>query len=744
MGVCLSTEYQSNPYGGVSNPYQDLGGVSYLTMRGTKPTDFGEFRASSANDMPETAPLFTVVRFVSPSYALAGGEQGMLYRGELADNTWTWTATPDESKEFMANKVRDICVVDSDIAVACAGGSVMFTNNGGAGWSQIYSSGDVWVPQYFTVKPAEDLAQVSFYDFQHGWCVGKKCDENVAVIIKTGNGGGYWDRYSISGMTNARAVAAVDDTHVWVAGDGGLYVTSNGGTDWTQQSSCATINKMRVVKVGSDYVGWAAGSDGTILHTTDGSTWSQQSNPLGAVAATDLAMYDSARAAIAYGQAKFLVYVTDHWEKNESDLTFSKVSVAPDGAGSFLAVGQKTLRRSGSPWTNVYTIPDAHWKIRYIVCRLEGYPDDGDSDGIPDDIKRMIDDAANPTTSGPRNFVLDGNVTGGSDIQVASTNLTAVVGSNQLIADTGAAYLTQQSNVMGYWSHGRIYDNPLADMTTTYGRPFNAWCKGGVGIYATSFDGQSLRSFHSLGIKRTSSSNQHDGQSWLKITGLPAPDAVDENHDAYAGHWVGIYSTANPDVALRSAEFSMGWAELRIDNLTWPSQGSLYAEIHFPEDDLYHPNEAVPGASTRYGNQLTSGDLASGAVYTAQLGHPSIAELIREGASGAVTHVREPGGPGGFWESEEYIFPRYAAGFTWGEAAYLGMGGLGSQLVVLGDPLMAPYATAPSVSIISPDESRISGVIPIVVEAQSNPPEVGLKRVEFWLTNGSGFAKRLG
>jgi hypothetical protein len=109
-----------------------------------------------------------------------------------------------------------------------------------------------------------------------------------------------------------------------------------------------------------------------------------------------------------------------------------------------------------------------------------------------------------------------------------------------------------------------------------------------------------------------------------------------------------------------------------------------------------------------------------------------MADLLREGASGCIANVDEP------WSNYAgqplYLFPRYAMGYTWGEAAYMGLAGIGWQEVALGDPLMAPYATPPTVTITSPtgDGLILSGTVHVAATAT---PVIspGIARVEFWL-----------
>ena len=107
------SDYRSRWYA-VPNPFRI---VSYVNRR----YDFGDFRASAGNAVIETAPSFHVVRMLSPQRAVAGGSKGALFLGEKTGDTWSWTAIPDEKKQFIRGHVTDICVVDASTALAATG-----------------------------------------------------------------------------------------------------------------------------------------------------------------------------------------------------------------------------------------------------------------------------------------------------------------------------------------------------------------------------------------------------------------------------------------------------------------------------------------------------------------------------------------------------------------------------------------------------------------------------------------------
>lgn len=109
------------------------------------------------------------------------------------------------------------------------------------------------------------LSSVDFEDNSTGWAIGW-----YHTIIKTTNGGTNWAQQT-SGTTNyLESVEFTDNSNGWVVGSGGIILrTTNGGTNWTPQTS-GTSNHLSSVHFADNSTGWVVGSGGTILKTTTG------------------------------------------------------------------------------------------------------------------------------------------------------------------------------------------------------------------------------------------------------------------------------------------------------------------------------------------------------------------------------------------------------------------------------------------------------------------------------------------
>lgn len=694
---------------------------------------FGSFRSAAEVQyavFPD--PGFTLVRMLDSNTALAAGGSGILFRGVRSNGVWNWSPVADRDRGFIAWRVSSISVLDSARAYACTGsvtrphggGTIIATSDGGLTWKRIrYST-------RYGFKLKDALLDVDFADASNGWAVGSSqayYQPRTPLMIRTNNAGASWQDLSVSlpASFTPRAVSAADSNNVWVCGVGGIYRSTDGGMTWLPAMAGApdvTYNAIRVKSEGGSYKGWAVGKSGTVLRTEDGWNWVVQAAGLTTSDITDLSVDSSGIACASFGGAGFLMYAAGSgWTLRPVSVS-AVVSAAVSDVGAGLAVGgtRYIFGESASGWEAVYAGQDSPWRPRYLVCRLDGYNDDlNPADGIPDDIKAIID-RGHRASSGGR-FVLDEatNVGVGS-LASARDALLPIVGSANVTYDNTAAFLTGQTNVIGYSSWG-MHDSS-ADSYTTWGRPRNSWADGGVATVFESTDGRAFDRPHfvyNLNPGGTASPEK------LSVTGfVSAP--------LYSGYRVALHSSAGEELA--SGQLVSGRAEIDLSGVSWPADRKTYVQIYFPPDDIHHPGRALRDARYPASGADTSvyDNRANGFTLVANPVRTLMAEYLREGASGGVCDVMEP------WSSyigqPRYLFPRYAQGFTWAESAYMSIPGIGWQEVVLGDPLMAPYATPPSVSITSPpaDGQVVSGTVQAAADVSAYGAS-GVARVEFRL-----------
>ncbi|MDH3268891.1 MAG: YCF48-related protein, partial [Ignavibacteria bacterium] len=114
---------------------------------------------------------------------------------------------------------------------------VLKTTNGGIDWI-----GQSW--------EGDHLTSVIFIDQLTGWAT-----EDLGKILKTTDGGGYWNEvYDIGNYLGSTFF--IDPNLGWAAGEG-IYNTTDGGSNWIQQSSAVVHS---IFFIDSNY-GWAAGRE---------------------------------------------------------------------------------------------------------------------------------------------------------------------------------------------------------------------------------------------------------------------------------------------------------------------------------------------------------------------------------------------------------------------------------------------------------------------------------------------------
>lgn len=188
------------------------------------------------------------------------------------------------------------------------------------------------------------------------------------------------------------------------------------------------------------------------------------------------------------------------------------------------------------------------------------------------------------------------------------------------------------------------------------------------------------------------------------------------NHDLLTAG----YSTWYDDAAFDSsiAEF-VGGRQNVIGYFSWGSNETSYAL------DSYTSNYFLPGS-------IADGYVStSGRTFTAPpvYGQSLIADLIPQGLTAGNGYVSEPDVR--YASYPNVLFSRYIQGYNMGESFHAATPRLFWKSTTVGDPLMAPYATPPSVWMTSPDPSRTAhGMVLISADAADAS---GIRKVEFYV-----------
>lgn len=384
------------------------------------------------------------------------------------------------------------------------------------------------------------------------------------------------------------------------------------------------------------------------------------------------------------------------------------------------------------------------WTLNYLVCRLDGYSTPTESVTIdnveytiPTSVKGIIDRAVSADAAGTTGLtnaiaVLDDAPYYVTTRQYSSSTESSLNDLLEPITGTETnvwrepgttsqtnTYAVEKQNVILYSSNGS-YDFS-ADTVTTWWQPRNSWKDGAVGIYwNVSGDGYFLRTPTYFKPWCSGRDTQDVEQGVLKATGFPSGTL-------YSGYWLELYDSGT-HTRLARANFVNGVARIDLSGVTWIGQ-TTYVEVHFPDDDSRHALESMGHADL--GSDLyASRDV--GFTYHWCLGQSLASELIRDGCTAVTANVGEPYAD--YTANPNIVLPRYASSYSWAESAWMGIPRVPWMQVAIGDPLMAPFATPPSVSITEPSATFVSGTIQLAATAESAPnPATGIAKVDFWL-----------
>ena len=196
------------------------------------------------------------VAFDSDGVGLAVGIGGLVRR--TTDHGATWPKMSIDVAPFVLN---DVCFTDSTTGMAVgANGLVVRTTDGGEHWTQLSS----FLQKNFTSLDCADPL--------HCVAVGRD-----GLVRGTTDGGGTWIASGWESI-NFSAVVMRGRREAWAVGGVGTIIhSSDGGINWSPQTSGSTRLLMDVSFCDSSF-GMVVGTSGTLLRTTDaGVTWSSVS-----------------------------------------------------------------------------------------------------------------------------------------------------------------------------------------------------------------------------------------------------------------------------------------------------------------------------------------------------------------------------------------------------------------------------------------------------------------------------------
>ncbi len=154
---------------------------------------------------------------------------------------------------------------------------LMYSQNGGGSWSSSH------------LNPTNFLTGLKMLNSNTGWASGR-----FGAFYKTTNGGASWDTTMNNNplLVNyfLNSVDFVNENTGWVVGgipgitgSTNIFKTTNGGVNWTEQTSSFTGPVAVKINMLNANTGWI-GCDGQMIKTTNGGTnWFNQLTPIGGI-----------------------------------------------------------------------------------------------------------------------------------------------------------------------------------------------------------------------------------------------------------------------------------------------------------------------------------------------------------------------------------------------------------------------------------------------------------------------------
>jgi photosystem II stability/assembly factor-like uncharacterized protein len=185
------------------------------------------------------------------------------------------------------------------------------------------------------------------------------------------DGGTKWTMTDTGSPTFLRALVFTSPSHGIVVGDAGaIYTTDDGGKSWQTRESKTKENLLSVTAIGND--AWASGFDGALAHSSDsGRTWASQASGT-TMALEDIFFIDNKRGW-ACGWSGKLLRTADggaRWEDISSKAQWSLTSLFFTDANNGWAVGfsgQALKTKDGGLHWEIVKVPLQSWLKDVIV-----------------------------------------------------------------------------------------------------------------------------------------------------------------------------------------------------------------------------------------------------------------------------------------------------------------------------------------------------------------------------------------
>lgn len=212
----------------------------------------------------KTFEAFSSVNFINPQTGWTCGSNGALFMTTSGGVNWI----PKDAGTSAGVGLFMIQFLDNNTGYFCGGietgqlsGIIRKTTNGGESWNTVLSD-------------TTPIYSLSFINSSTGWAGGR-----YGSIRKTTNGGASWQLINTQFPYTLNAIKFLNSSTGVTSGNG-IYVTMNGGTNWSQ-SPGPISSKISFVDQNTGYVKSGTANSAIFKTTNSGLNWSVKTSPQG-------------------------------------------------------------------------------------------------------------------------------------------------------------------------------------------------------------------------------------------------------------------------------------------------------------------------------------------------------------------------------------------------------------------------------------------------------------------------------
>jgi len=215
------------------------------------------------------------VQFVSPTEGWISGSRGdFLHTTDAGANWMLITPFPDDTVWCSSDPAVSMSWVNTTHGWKINSFGPDFGISHGVVIHKTTNGGNTWEKKVLSTTEGDFGFQIQFVNINTGWLLAFNFSTQVATFLKTTDGGNNWVPFNGAGI-----FYFVDVNNGWSYYGSGIngaeppfkiLRTTNGGTDWTEQSSdnaAGGYNAMHFTDLNN---GWIVGDNGKVIKTTNG------------------------------------------------------------------------------------------------------------------------------------------------------------------------------------------------------------------------------------------------------------------------------------------------------------------------------------------------------------------------------------------------------------------------------------------------------------------------------------------